>query len=83
MIENRIKDYRDDRNMTQAELARMVGVRRETIYNLEHGHYNPSLALAWCIAQVFDATIEDIFTVRLAPDAAGKFIRAGGKANGN
>ena len=83
MIENKIKDYRDDRNMTQAELAKMVGVRRETIYNLEHGHYNPSLALAWSIAQVFDVSIEDIFTVRFAPDAVGKITRAGGKANGN
>lgn len=39
MIENRIKDYRSDRGMTQTELAKLVGVRRETIYNLENGKY--------------------------------------------
>lgn len=67
MIENRIKDYRYDRGMTQTELAKLVGVRRETIYNLENGKYNPSLSLAWKIADVFGATIEDVFTVQLEP----------------
>ena len=37
--------------------------RRETIGNLEKGKYNPSLVLAWNIAKVFEAAIEDIFTV--------------------
>ena len=60
MIENRIKDYRSDRGMTQTELAKLVGVRRETIYNLENGKYNPSLSLAWKIAEVFEASIEDV-----------------------
>lgn len=49
--------------MKQEELARLVGVRRETIGNLEKGRYNPSLVLAWHIAQVFGATIEEVFTV--------------------
>ena len=48
---------------TQEELARLVGVRRETIGNLEKGRYNPSLVLAWNIAQVFGVSIEEIFTV--------------------
>ena len=47
----------------QEELARLVGVRRETIGNLEKGRYNPSLVLAWNIAQVFGVSIEEIFTV--------------------
>ena len=63
MTENRIKEYRGNRGMTQAELAKLVGVRRETIYNLENGRYNPSLSLAWKIAQVFNTSIEDIFRV--------------------
>ena len=66
MIENRIKDYRSDRGMTQTELAKLVGVRRETIYNLENGKYNPSLSLAWKIAEVFEASIEDVFTCIVA-----------------
>ena len=49
--------------MKQEELAQRVGVRRETIGNLEKGRYNPSLALAWKIAQVFGVSIEEIFTV--------------------
>ena len=63
MIQNRIKEYRAKRNMKQEELAALVGVRRETIGNLEKGRYNPSLVLAWNIAQVFGVSIEEIFTV--------------------
>ena len=49
--------------MKQEELAAKVGVRRETIGNLEKGRYNPSLILAWRIAAVFGVSIEEIFTV--------------------
>ncbi|SBW10879.1 Uncharacterized HTH-type transcriptional regulator AF_1627 [uncultured Eubacteriales bacterium] len=63
MIKNRIKEYRAKSDMKQEELALLVGVRRETIGNLEKGRYNPSLALAWNIAKVFRVSIEDIFTV--------------------
>ena len=63
MIRNRIKEYRARHNMKQEELDRLVGVRRETIGNLEKGRYNPSLVLAWNIAQVFGVSIEEIFTV--------------------
>ena len=47
--------------MQQAELAALVGVRRETIGNLENGKYNPSLKLAMDIAKVFETSVEDIF----------------------
>ena len=60
MIRNRIKEYRARHNMKQEELARLVGVRRETIGNLEKGRYNPSLVLAWNIAQVFGVSIEEL-----------------------
>lgn len=63
MITNRIKEYRAKNNMKQEDLANLVGVRRETIGNLEKGRYNPSLVLAWNIAKVFDVPIEEIFTV--------------------
>lgn len=49
--------------LKQDELAELVGVRRETIANLENGRYNPSLVLAWNIAKVFGVPIEDTFTV--------------------
>ena len=41
----------------------LVGVRRETIGNLENGKYNPSLVLAWNVAKLFGVAIEEIFTV--------------------
>lgn len=63
MIKNRIREYRARLGMKQEELADLVGVRRETIGNLENGKYNPSLALAWHIAAVFGVKIEDVFTV--------------------
>ena len=63
MIRNRIKDYRAKHGMKQEALARITGVRRETIGNLEKGRYNPSLVLAWNIAKAFGVTIEDVFTV--------------------
>lgn len=63
MITNRIREYRAKYHMKQEALAQAVGVRRETIGNLESGRYNPSLALAWNIAKVFGVSIEDVFTV--------------------
>ena len=63
MITNRIKEHRARLNLKQEELAKLVGVRRETIGNLEKGRYNPSLVLAWNIAKVFGVPIEEVFTV--------------------
>ena len=63
MITNRIKEHRARLNLKQEELAKLVGVRWETIGNLEKGRYNPSLVLAWNIAQVFGVPIEEVFTV--------------------
>ena len=63
MIHNRMKEHRARRGLNQEELARRVGVRRETIGNLEKGKYNPSLVLAWNIAGVFGVPIEEVFTV--------------------
>lgn len=61
MLKTRIKELRAARGMDQAELAGLVGVRRETIGRLEKGQYNPSLKLAVDIAKVFGLTVEDIF----------------------
>ena len=63
MIKTRIKEYRAKHDMKQEELAALVGVRRETIYHLEKGRYNPSLVLAYSIAKVFGAAIEEIFEI--------------------
>ena len=61
-LKTRIGELRARDRLSQEELAQRVGVRRETIGNLENGRYNPSLKLAMDIAQVFGTTVEDIFT---------------------
>lgn len=58
---NRIKEFRARFNLTQDELAKKVNVRRETIVFLEKNKYNPSLKLAYDLAQVFGVAIEDLF----------------------
>lgn len=60
-MKTRIKELRAKYDLTQAQLAEKVGVRRETIVFLEKGKYNPSLKLAYMIARVLEARIEDIF----------------------
>jgi putative transcriptional regulator len=62
-IITRIREYRAKLNLTQEELADLVGVRRETIGHLENGRYNPSLKLAFDIAKVFHASIEELFSI--------------------
>lgn len=57
----KIHEFRKEMNLQQAELAELVGVRRETIGKLENGKYNPSLKLAVDIARVFHKTVEEVF----------------------
>ena len=61
VLKTRIKELRWERKVQQAELAKAVGVRRETIVNLEKGKYNPSLKLAMDIAKFFQLSVEDVF----------------------
>jgi putative transcriptional regulator len=61
-MKNRIKELRAKLDLTQEELARKVGVRRETIVFLEKGKYNPSLQLAHDVARALKAkSIEEVF----------------------
>ena len=57
----KLKEYRERDDLKQVELAELVGVRRETIVNLEKGKYNPSLKLAMDIAKVSHTTGEELF----------------------
>jgi len=61
LMNNRIKELRARYNLTQEDLAKKVGVRRETIVFLEQNKYNPSLKLAHDIAKVFQSAIEEVF----------------------
>ncbi|RLI31954.1 transcriptional regulator [Candidatus Bathyarchaeota archaeon] len=57
----RIKELRARYDLTQEDLAKAVGVRRETILYMEKGKYNPSLKLAHDVAKTLKTTIEDLF----------------------
>lgn len=61
ILKTSIKEHREKNLMKQNELAKLVGVRRETIVHLENGRYNPSLKLAMDIAKIFDTTVESLF----------------------
>lgn len=60
-MKTRIKEFRARYDMTQEELAKKVGVRRETIVFLEKGKYNPSLKLAHDVAEALNTSIEELF----------------------
>jgi DNA-binding XRE family transcriptional regulator len=60
-VKTRIKELRARHDLTQEALAKMVGVRRETIVFLEKGKYNPSLKLAYKIARYLNTTIDELF----------------------
>ncbi|WP_418790575.1 helix-turn-helix transcriptional regulator [Phosphitispora sp. TUW77] len=61
-LQTKIKEFRVKINMTQEDLAKAVGVRRETVIHLEKGKYNPSLKLAHDIARTLNTTIDELFT---------------------
>ena len=60
-MNNRLKDLRTERNWTQADLARQLGVSRQTINAIETGKFDPSLPLAFRLARLFNLTVEEIF----------------------
>jgi putative transcriptional regulator len=60
-MKTRIKELRARMGYTQADLAKLVGVRRETISFVENGEYNPSLLLAVRIATAFSEPVEEVF----------------------
>ena len=74
-MQTRIKDYRSRLSMTQDDLARKVGVRRETIVFLEQGKYNPSLKLAHDVARALQAKIDDLFIFDDDPETESQELR--------
>ena len=61
-MKNRLKVLRAERNWSQADLATRLDVSRQSVNAIETGKYDPSLPLAFRIARLFDARIEDIYT---------------------
>lgn len=64
MIANQIKEYREQKNLTQEQLAEAVSVSRQTIVAMEKGNYEPSLGLAMKLARYFRLAVEDIFVLK-------------------
>ena len=60
-MKNRLKVLRTERNLTQAKLAELLDVSRQTINAIEKGKFDPSLPLAFKAARLFELKIEDIF----------------------
>jgi putative transcriptional regulator len=60
-VKNQLKVLRAARDWSQAELAERLGVSRQTVNAIETGKYDPSLPLAFKLAQVFGLKIEEIF----------------------
>ena len=60
-MKNRIEEIRKERGIRQEDFAKSMGVSRQTISSLENGRYNPSILLAYKIAQYFGMAIEEVF----------------------
>jgi len=60
-LKTKIKEFRARYDLTQKQLAILVGIRRETIHFIEKGKFNPSVKIAYRIAQNLNTTIEELF----------------------
>lgn len=63
-IATRLRELRTARDLTQAQLADLIGVSRQTINYMEKGDYTPSVKLALLLARVLEVAVEDIFTLQ-------------------
>ena len=63
-MNNLLRVLRAERQLSQAELAQLLGVSRQTINAVETSKYDPSLPLAFKIARLFERSIEEVFTYR-------------------
>jgi putative transcriptional regulator len=77
-MQNKLRVLRAEKKWSQAELADRLGVSRQAVNAVETGKHDPSLTLAFSIADVFEQTIEDIFESLLGPTTARNLLLAGG-----
>lgn len=61
-MKNKVREMREERGWSQGELAKRLNVSRQTVISIEKERYNPSLDLAFTLADLFERRIEDIFT---------------------
>ena len=70
-MRNRVRELRAERKMGQASLAEAAGVRRETVWSIERGRRDPSLATALRIARALGTHVEDVFMLEQADEGKG------------
>ena len=61
ILRNNLKEARHEKNISQTELAKMVGVSRQTISSIETGQFNPTAKLALILCSALDKTFEELF----------------------
>ncbi len=62
-MENRVREERTNKQLTQTQLAELIGVSRQTIFSIETGKYVPSVVLAMKLAMEFGKPVEDLFSL--------------------
>lgn len=62
-MKNRVKKFRTELNLTQAELSEKLGVSRQTVNAIENGRYNPSTALSLKLGFILNKKVEEIFSL--------------------
>ena len=67
-LENQVKRYREEIEISQTELGKLIGVSRQTISSIERGDYHPSIVLALKLSQLFRVNVEEVFQYEEQPD---------------
>ena len=67
-MENRVKEWREERGWSQGELARRLGVSRQTVNAVETDKYDPSLPLALRMAKLFAVSVDQLFIDHWSPE---------------
>ena len=76
-MENRVEKLRKERGLNQEDFAKAIRVSRQTVSSIENGKYNPSLELAFAIADFFGRTIEEIFIYKGGAEDGQKLSEQG------
>jgi len=62
-VNNKVNEFRSKRGITQEELAKKIGVTRQTVIAIEKGNYTPSVLLALKLARYFNTTVDNLFVL--------------------